>query len=63
MTNNYEFKIVPLDRRTGAPTCDSESAPVCMVVDVETLYEVISRADPSEGPFLPASDQSAQSRF
>jgi hypothetical protein len=53
MTNNYEFKIVPLDRRTGAPACDPEGAPVCMIVDVDALYEVTARANPNAGP-LPA---------
>lgn len=53
MTNNYEFKIVPLDRRTGVPTCDSESAHVSMVIDVDALYEVMARANPNAGP-LPA---------
>lgn len=48
--NNYEFKIVPLDRRTGAPCCDSEGVPVSIVVDIDALYEVMSRANPNDGP-------------
>ena len=56
--NNYEFKIVPLDRRTGVPSCDSGSAPVLMV-DVDALYEVMAHANPNVGPLPTHLDKQA----
>lgn len=47
--SNFEYKLIPIDRRTGIPAFKPEDVKPQITIDLDEFHRVMRRVNPPEG--------------